>query len=96
MTRVGELVEGGRLDPDGVATSNDEAVAFGSAGRLGQDLVRDPTEGLVKVLVTTTAALQFSEHGQGPSPGQQLEGLRSRSPGVAVIRRGIASPSIRT
>jgi hypothetical protein len=57
------LVEGGGLDPVAVYVASDQSVALGSAERIGQDLVGDPVEGGMEVLVSTAPSVQLAEQG---------------------------------
>ncbi len=53
--KVSELIQRGRLDPPTVEMPGNEPVAFRSAKRLGQHLVRDAIQGIVEVLVTAAS-----------------------------------------
>jgi len=53
MNRSSSLSERGGLDPVLVEVAADEPVAFGSAKRLREDLVRNAIKGPVEVLVAT-------------------------------------------
>ncbi len=53
--QVSELIQRGRLNPITVQVASNESVAFCSAERLGQYLVRDAIQGIVEVLVATAS-----------------------------------------
>jgi hypothetical protein len=54
MAKIGELVEGGGVDPAGIEVTCDKAVAFGSSKGVGQHFVRNPIEGIIEFLVAAT------------------------------------------
>jgi hypothetical protein len=57
---VGQLVEGGALNPIGVEMAGDPPITLWSAQRVGQHLVGDAVEPVVEVLVAATTAGEFS------------------------------------
>jgi hypothetical protein len=69
-SELGELIKGGRLHAAGIEVARDQAVAFGSAKRVGEHFVRDPVECIIEVLVAPTAIYELSQDRQGP-PGTE-------------------------
>jgi hypothetical protein len=59
---LSEPVEGSGLNPPTVHVAHDQSISFRSSERVGKNLVRDSTEGVVKLLVTTPAFGQFSQN----------------------------------
>jgi hypothetical protein len=55
--KVGQLIEGGGPDPAGIKVAHDEAVAFCPPKGVGEHLVRDAVERIIKFLVAATALL---------------------------------------
>ena len=54
MAKIGELVEGGGVDPAGIEVTCDKAVAFGSSKGVSQHFVRNPIDGIIEFLVAAT------------------------------------------
>lgn len=74
--KVSELIQRGRLDPPTVEMAGNEPVAFRSAKRLSQYLVRDPVQGVMDVLVAAPSLGQLRDDSESPTPGQQLNQSR--------------------
>lgn len=65
-TEVGQLVKGGGLDAARVKMPFDQAVALGSAQRVGKHFVGDAIECVVQALVAAPTGSKNSKHGQRP------------------------------
>jgi hypothetical protein len=62
----------------GIEVANNEPVTLRSSECLSEDLVGDPVQGIVEVLVAAPAVRELSEYCEGPSPIEQLdEAMRS-------------------
>jgi hypothetical protein len=73
----GELIEGSGLDALGIEVAANQPVSLGASQRVSEDLVRDPLQRVVKVLVATPSLSQLGERCQSPpSPDRVDEPLR--------------------
>lgn len=77
---VSELIQRGRLDPPTVEVAGNEPVAFRSAKRLGQHLVRDAIQGIVEVLVTAASLKEPGKHSERPTSREKSDERNGWSP----------------
>ena len=76
--QIGKFIQHRSLYTLGIEVANNEPVTLRSSERLREDLVGDPVQGVVDVLIATPAVRELSAYSKGPSPIEQFdESVRS-------------------
>jgi hypothetical protein len=68
----GELIKGCGFNALGIEVAANQSVSLGASQRVGEDLVRDPLQRVVKVLVAEATIGEFGQYRKGPARTDEL------------------------